>query len=309
MRRQPSLHRPLHILLLLACLGIVLAPADRCAASGPPYPSVAVVTDLHGPAHLRRGAERRLLAVLDVLQAGDQLQLDAAAAAELAFTAGSGSVLQLTRPGRFRVRDEDVLARDPAARVERRDLAAAWRGLRIRPGLVGRASIALRGLAATQVTLRAPLGGQDGADLQRLEWDRPYGHPAGAWDYTVRIIDDQGTLLFQARSQERSVALPASLEFERGRDYLWTVQAQAQGRDGVYGAAEFHRVAADVEAGLQALTQSVIALRRDPAQAESTAEEVLLALALEQAGLHAAAQRQWRALAPLRPALARLRLP
>jgi hypothetical protein len=299
-------HHPLHLVPFLICLALGLGsgPSGRCATVLPTAAAVAVVTNLDGPAQLHRGAERHELAVLDVLLPGDELQLQTAAAAELAFTAGTGSVLQLTGPGRFRVRNGDVLARDPAARVERRDLAAAWRGLRIRPGLVGRASIALRGLAATQVSLRAPLGGQDGADLRRLEWDRPYGHPAGAWDYTVRIIDDQGTLLFVARSQERSVALPDSLDFERGRDYLWTVQAQAQDRSGVYGAAEFHRVAADVEAGMRALTQSVVALRRDPAQAESTAEEVLLALALEQAGLRNAAQRQWRALAPLRPALA-----
>jgi len=302
-KRQSSLH----LLALMACLALGAAtccPAGRCAAAGPAALPVAVVTDLSGHAQLRRQGERRALAVLDVLQVGDQLQLDAAAAVEVAFTAGAGSVLALTGPGRLRVRNDDVLPRDPGALVQRRDLAAQWRGLRIRPGLVGRASIALRGIAATQVTLRAPLGGQDGAGLRWLEWDQPYGHPAGAWDYTVRVIDDQGGLMFLARSQERSLALPAGLDFERGRDYLWTVQAQTQDQRSAYGAGEFHRIGAEIEAGLEAMTQSVSAQRRDPAQPESTAEEVLLALAMEQAGLRNAAQRQWRALIALRPALA-----
>jgi hypothetical protein len=48
----------------------------------------------------------------------------------------------------------------------------------------------------------------------------------------------------------------------------------------------------------------VVRLRRDPERAESSAEEVLLALALEQAGLREAAQRQWQAVVALRPALA-----
>ncbi len=302
-------HPPLRLFQILTCLvlGMALCAGSRCADSGTTGPAVAVVTNLSGPAQLRRAAGQRPLAVLDVLQTGDQLQLKAATSLELAFTAGTGCVLQLTGPGRFSVRGGDVLTRDPGARVERRDLAAAWRGVRIRPGLVGRASIALRGLAANAVTLRTPLGGEDAAALQRLEWDQPYGHPAGPWGYTVRVIDDQGTLLFLAQSQERSVLVPATLEFERGRDYLWTVEAHAQDHASAYGAAEFHRVAADAEDGMQALWQSVIASRRNPAQPEPVAEEVLLALALEQSGLQNAAQRQWRALATVRPALANWR--
>lgn len=298
-------------LLLPAGLAVLLGAGavTTRAAAAPPDMAVAVVTDLAGGAQLRRSGQVRALAVLDGLQPHDQLQLAAGSVAELAFTAGTGSVLRLSGPGRFRVRAADVLSHDPGARVERRDLAAAWRGLRIRPGLVGRASIALRGFAETQVTLRAPLGGQDGAGLERLDWDRPYGNPAGAWDYTVRVIDDQGSLVFVAQVQERSLRLPADLQFDRGHDYLWTVQAQAPDRRPAYGAAEFHRVAEDAEARVQEMLRGVGALRRDPAQPESTAEEVLLALALEQAGMHAAAQRQWRALQVLRPALATLPRP
>jgi len=302
MNRHPPIR--LFQIVTFLVLGMGLCAGGRCAGSRTAGPAVAVVTNLSGPAQLRRAAERRSIAVLDVLQAGDQLQLQATASLELAFTAGAGCVLQLTGPGRFSVRGNDVLTRDPGARVERRDLAAAWREVRIRPGLVGRASIALRGLAANAVTLRTPRGGEDGPALQRLEWNQPYGHPAGPWGYTVRVIDDQGALMFLAQSQERSVSLPATLEFERGRDYLWTVEAHAQDHASAYGAAEFHRVAADAEDGMQALWQSVMALRRDPAQPEPVAEEVLLALALEQSGLQNAAQRQWRALAIVRPALA-----
>jgi hypothetical protein len=289
---------------LLLTLGAGAAPTPPTEADA----VVAVVTDLSGPGQLRRGAVQRPLAVLAPLQALDQLRLPAGATAELAFTAGTGSVVRVAGPGRFQVGSADIRPRDPGARVERRDLAAAWRGMRIRPGMVGRASIALRGLPATQVSLRAPLGGQDADDLRRLQWDQPYGHHAGAWDYTVRVIDDQGALLFASESRERSVALPAGLAFERERDYLWTVQARSEDRRHAYGAAEFHRIAADAERDVQRILASVVQLRRDADQPESSAEEVLLALALDQAGLHGAAQRQWRALAALRPSLAALPL-
>lgn len=281
------------------------APGPSGAASHP----VAVVTDLGGRSQLQRPGAQRALAILDTLNANDPLELAAGAFVELAFTAGTGTVLRLTGPGRFRVRAADVHARDPGARVERRDLAAAWRSLHIRPGMVGRASIALRGLAATQVTLRSPLGGEDAAGLHRLEWDQPYGHPAAPWDYTVRLIDDQGMLLFVTQSQERSIPVPADLDFERGRDYLWTVQARAGDERHADGAAEFHRIPADVEDRVNEMMRVVLDLRHDPQQPESNAEEVLFALALEQAGMRAAARRQWRALRPLRPALADVVLP
>ncbi len=305
-RQHPPVGQPRRAWLAALACWVLAAPL---AAAQAPDESVAVVTDLAGRAQLRRPGEQRPLAILDTLAARDLLQLGADAQVELAFTAGTGSVLRLSGPGHFRVRESDVLTHDAGARVERRDLAAAWHSLHIRPGMVGRASIALRGLAATQLSLRSPLGAQDAAGLRRLEWDQPYGHPAGAWDYTVRLIDDQGTLLFVTQSQERSIPVPDDLDFERGRDYLWTVQARAGSERHAYGAAEFHRVAADVEARMQAMMRAVIDVRRDPAQAESTAEEVLLALALEQAGMRTAAHRQWRALRPLRPALAGIDLP
>jgi len=290
----PWLRRILAGLCLLAALGA------RAAA---PPPAVAVVTDLAGHAQLRRGGVQRPLVALDTLRAQDQLRLDAGAMAEIAFTAGTGSVLRLGGPGRFLVRAQDVLPRDRSGVAERRDLAAAWRGVQIRPGLVGRASIALRGLPATGVQLRAPIGAQVGDDLVRLQWDPPYGRPSAGWEYAVRVIDDQGTLLYAAQARAPGIDLPADLPIERGRDYLWTVQAQADGRRHVHGAAEFRRVPLEVEQRAQALVASVRAQRRDPAQPESSAEEVLLALVLDQAGLRQAAQRQWQGVARVRPAL------
>jgi hypothetical protein len=120
-------------------------------------------------------------------------------------------------------------------------------------------------------------------------------------------VDGQGALVFTSQARERSVTLPAGLRLERGQDYLWTVQARAEGHRSAAGAAEFRRIAEDVEQRVREGTRDVVALRRDPAQAESSAEEVLLALVLEQAGLREAAQRQWQALVPLRPALAAAR--
>ena len=113
---------PLRLLALMACtaLGMAMHPAGWCAAAPAPGLPVAVVTDLAGHVQLRRPAGHRALSVLDVLQPGDQLQLDVAATAELAFTAETGTVLRLIGPGRFRVRTGDVLPRDAGALVERR---------------------------------------------------------------------------------------------------------------------------------------------------------------------------------------------
>ncbi len=298
-------------LCICAALCLVAGGGIACsaAAAGPtvavPALAVAVVTDLTGRGQLRHDGQDRSLPILATLAPRDQLRLEPGAIVELAFTAGAGSVLRLTGPGRFIVGEHDVKTRDAGARVERRDLAAGLRNVQIRTGLVGRASIAMRGFPATRVGLRAPIGGVGAQSPLVLEWDPPYGGHSGAWNYAVRVIDDQGVLVYATDATAQDVALPVSLPIERDRDYLWTVQARDADRRHAYGAAEFHRPAPEVERRMIELTNVVAQARRNPELPESSAEEVLLAVVLEQAGLGDAAQRQLRALAPLRPALAR----
>lgn len=307
------LPRALHAILLSSCGAFCMLAGGGIAcsatAAGPavfaPAVAVAVVTDLTGRGKLHRNGQDGPLPILATLAPRDQLRLERGAVAELAFTAGTGSVLRLTGPGRFRVGEHDVKTRDAGALVERRDLAAALRNVQIRTGLIGRASIAMRGLPATRVGLRAPIGGVGAQTPLVLEWDPPYGGHSGAWNYAVRVIDDQGLLVYATEATGQNVALPESLPIERNRDYLWTVQARDADRRHAYGAAEFHRPAPEVEQRMVELTNVVAQARRDPELPESSAEEVLLAVVLEQAGLGDAAQRQLRALVPLRPALTR----
>jgi hypothetical protein len=283
-------------------LGCVLALAATAADAGPAGPGLAVVTDLSGNGQLLHAGAARQLVVLAPIGLRDAIRLERGATVEIAFLEGTGGVWQLAGPGLFRIAAGSVQTGDITAHLQRRDLAAVWRNARIRTDLAGRASIALRGPAATQVRLRTPMGGVAANAPIVLEWDPPYGGHEGAWQYTVRVIDDQGSLVYTSQEAQDRLTLPPQLPIEPSRDYLWTVQARDAQRRRAYGSAQFHRIADDVQQRIEPLLQAVVQARSDPARAQPSAEEGLLALALEAAGLHDAAQSQLRALAGVRPA-------
>ncbi|HXY22944.1 MAG TPA: hypothetical protein VEI29_09675, partial [Burkholderiaceae bacterium] len=190
------------------------------------------------------------------------------------------------------------------ARIAVRDLAEAWRTVQIRPGLLGRASVALRGSSAQRLQVQAPIGVQLEEALDALRWRPPYGPDSQNWQYTVRLIDADGAVVFSVSTRATEVALPATLPWQREQPYLWTVQATADDGRRAESATEFRLVDRATQERMQHLAQIAQEAHALQPQADGTAEQVLLAIALDQAGLRSEADRRWRALATARPAFA-----
>jgi len=275
--------------------------------TAPPRPApIAVVTDVDGKAAVVRGGHRRDLLVLDLLERSDRLLLAAKARVEIAFFSDTPRVFLLSGPGRFTLRSDTIIGADAAGLVAVRDLAPAWRTLQIRPGLVGRASVALRGVSDVGLELLLPVGAQLDAALDTLRWSAPYGPAAEGWQYAVRLVDAQGAVVFSVRTRATEVALPARRSWLREQPYLWTVEATADDGRRARAAAEFRVVDQSTQERMGTLAQLAqqAQARLQGADARGAVEEVLLAIALDQAGLRSEADRQWRAVAARRPVFA-----
>lgn len=290
------------LVLAVSCACRLVGAQARDPVSG----ATAVVTDIAAPAERRVGERAVALQILDDLHAGDDLRLGAGARLEIAFTGGNGQVVTLCGPGRYRLQAGDVSSRDPGACIARRDLAAQWRTVRIAPGAVARASISLRGAGATQVALIEPRGSQRAPGPRRFAWNAPYGRAGGPWDYALRLSDASGRLLLDVHTAQRSLGVPAQIDWQTGQPYLWSIDAAGADGRRVSGAAEF--VVLD-PAALADIDTLELSLRRQAADRDDVAgtDGVLLGLALEASGLHDEAMRQWRSLAreraPLRDLL------
>lgn len=265
-------------------------------APGLPYP-VAVVTELSGQGTVRHAGVTQPLALLDTLAPDDEVRLAAGAAAQIVMTSGAQRVYALAGPGRCRVRVNEVIALEPRTGLTVRDLVGDWRAVRLRPGLVGRASVSLRGPGPTRLEPRAPVGAQRAAALDVLRWDAPPAPSYDRWQYSVSVIDEQGREVFSAQTGAAQLPLPHDLAWTRGAVYVWTVEAASEGGRRASGAAEFALIDAADEARIAAAFAAAADARaRLPASAVP-AEEVLLALLLDQAGLRDEADLQWRRLA------------
>jgi hypothetical protein len=294
------------VFLAWACLlaaapgrsGAQAAPAGAAGAHRP----VALVTGLEGEARVQRPEGAHLLRVLDTLANGEDLTLAAGAQAEVVVTVGAERVYELRGPGRFALRASAVSVRGKAGRIEVRDLVGNWRALQLQPGMVGRASVSLRGYEEAVVVTRAPAGGQRAAAARRLQWEAPPGYAPPSWDYVVSVVDPQGATIFRAHTREPFLQLPDALALQRGAAYVWTVDAtdeQGWKREGV---AEFRIVEAPVERRVQSAQQAAEQARLRFPQDPLRAEDVLFTLVLDQAGLRNEADERWHELARARPA-------
>jgi len=279
-----------------------LAAGHAGAASDEP---LAIVTDVDGAAAVERSGRAHAVAALELLERADELVLPTSARVEIAFFGGAPRVFVLSGPGRFAMHADKVQGLEPRCRIAVRDLAPAWRSLQVKPGLVGRASVALRGGPSTRLALDSPLGAQFDTDLDALRWKPPYGREAANWEYTVRLIDWRGTVVFSARTRATRAELPAQLAWMRGQPYLWTVEAASEDGRRAAAATEFRIVDQATQERLRTLARIAQELHRDAADGTG-AEDVLLALALDQAGLRSKADEQWRAVALVRPAFTSL---
>jgi hypothetical protein len=275
----------------LACLALPAAAAPPAASA---QTVTAIVTDVDGQAHLAKHGTTRPLALLSALDAGDLVQLDRDARAVVVFPGQNGMAFDLAGPGSFLVQPKEMVARDRAARVSRRELPASLRALTIKASRSALASVTMRGIGQSAFRALGPSGRQLAQSARSLRWSPVDDGEGGPWHYKVRLIDDDGVVAFESDTVATSIELPEAIQLERESPYVWTVDAIGELGRRRSIATEF--VVVD-----QATEASVLAARAE--RLDRLSDRVLFAIALDQSGLRQDAAAEWRSLAEQKPEL------
>jgi len=264
-----------HVRLRVLLTALILAAGVPARAA----PSeVALVTDVAGMAELGAASPRRTLALLAVLRTDDTLRLADGARVVVAYPA-AGPVFELKGPGVYRVAEQGIVATSGA--MNRSELAAPLRALKIDPKRAVQASLVMRGVDGRALTAAAPVGRQLEAHARTLKWQPTLTVPETNWSYEVALVDDDGKVVFRATTRDSEITLPADLQLRRNEPYVWTVTAEGRYGRRAEAAAEFTLVDSNVERLL---------LGAQAAAAESRSNEAVYLLALRQHGLAQAAE-------------------
>jgi hypothetical protein len=255
---------PWRVLLLALCL----------AHAGPGRAqAVAILTEIEGSVRLIEHGRTLRPEVAEPIDRGAIALLEPHARIVLAYP-GAGSIYELRGPGRFEVRSDVVLLRSGSGSLARRDLASALRALSIRPeGTTLQGSAAMRGAGALLLQADGPTGSQFARDPIRICW-RPLGKP---WTYQVRLIDDEGIVVFEAGTAESTFELPTEIPLRPNAPYLWRVLAMGPNGQSAEAVGEFRRLDAASERGLL-LAESALA-------GMDATERTLVRIARQQQGL------------------------
>jgi hypothetical protein len=224
----------------------------RAADNGGPR-LVAIVTEIAGPARIVVGGRTRDPEVADSVQEGSIVALERDARIDLTYPA-EGSVYELWGPGRFIVRHGAVEWRSGSGQLTRRDLAPALRALRIHAeGSALQGSAVMRGASAPELQADGPSGSRLAHDPLRLCW-RSLGPQ---WSYRVRLIDDDGIVLFERQTDDSQFHLAGAAEFRAGAPYLWHVLATGPNSQSAEAAGQFRRLDPESEQALLQAESSV----------------------------------------------------
>jgi hypothetical protein len=233
---------------------------------------VAIVTELDGSVRILAGGRAAQADVAGPVERDATLIVERDARIVLAYPR-SGSVWELRGPGRFVARGDGVEAHTGSGSAARRELAPVLRALQVRPeGSTIQGSAAMRGVSSLELQAVGPTGSRLAREPVRLCW-RPLG---AQWEYRVRLIDDDGAVLFEARTRDPAFELPRTLELRPGAPYLWHLLATGPNRQSAQAAGEFRLLDAGHE---QALRQAESAL----GELDATGR-VLVRVALRQQG-------------------------
>jgi len=221
--------------------GFLFACLVPCAAQ-----PVAILTEAEGSIQARIGERRVPADPMAAVAPGTVITLAPGARAVLAYCSG-GWVFVLQGEGRYRVAGESVVSIDGRGRIRRRNLADALRALRIRaegPTLQG--SVSMRGADGQELAAHGPLGSQLSRDRLVVCWTLP----GQGWNYRVRLIDEEGHVVFERFTSAGSLALPQARKLQPESTYVWQLTAW-----GAYGrsaeqAGQFRRVGAATERAL-----------------------------------------------------------
>ncbi|HEX4583687.1 MAG TPA: hypothetical protein VH183_02580 [Burkholderiaceae bacterium] len=227
----------------LAILWTVLAGARADPGSARP---VAIVTEVDGPVQVVARGHTVRPDVADSVEDGAAIVLERAARIVLVYPK-AGTIYELRGPGRFVARADAVVSLAGASLLTKRDLIAALRALRIRPeSTTLQGSAAMRGASALELQADGPTGSRLGADPMRLCW-MPLGPQ---WLYRIRLIDDDGAVLFEAQTRASAFELPATIPLQPDAAYLWHVLATGPGGRSAEAVGQFRRLDADSEQAL-----------------------------------------------------------
>ena len=222
----------------------VLSTAPDCARADPGSTRlVAIVTEVEGSARVVVRGHAVSPEVADPVEQGAIVILERDARVALTYPVG-GSIYELHGPGRFAVQGDGVQVRSGSGHLARRDLIPALRALRIQPdGSTLQGSAAMRGETVQELQPDGPSGTQLARDPIRMCW-KSLGPQ---WIYRVRLIDDEGSVLFEARTADSTFELPETVRLQPNVPYLWHVLATGPHGQSSDGAGQFRRLDPEAE--------------------------------------------------------------
>lgn len=262
------MNRPWLPLLMLAC-----AAASPSRAGADP---VALLTELEGEVRFQRAGRSVELAPVASVEPGTELRLAPGARAVLAYTRG-GWVFELRGEGRFVAQPRGVDRIDGSGAVQRRDLPAAFRALRIREDIEAlQAGAAMREAGDALLQARGPQGALAGQGRPVVCWNAL----GPRWSYRLRLVDAGGSVVFESTTADSRQLLPPLSRLEPGMVYVWELAAWAPYGRGAEAAGQFSRLPPDREAALRTAARELARTAGD-----AMTERRLLAVAQRQYGV------------------------
>ncbi|MDQ6969168.1 MAG: hypothetical protein Q9M16_01475 [Mariprofundus sp.] len=278
------------LLLLLAVQGFML-PLKTSEAGA--FMPVLMVIDISGQVS-KTGANPATIALLDQLQAGDEIKLERAAYVVLVYLKSGLEIRvdasRVDDSGLVRIGHKGVIVSQGARQQSKQIHYKSMAGERVHidPVQTQIAGIVMRAEARPSVELDNL---QDTLMMQ--------SHPLFRWHSTLaasryhfKLNNAQDEMLYEKNTRALSLQLPDNIRLKPGQSYIWYVKAQfADGMiDSDWGKFRL----------LSSARQNQVRQRK-PAPEASFSEQVLYAVWLEQYKLFDAALQQWADLAALRP--------
>jgi hypothetical protein len=264
------------VALLVLCLNWA-APACAQAVAPAVATPVAIITEAKGALRILAHGHLAPSEVTSPVEPGAVLALEREARAVLAYP-GSGSIYELRGPGRFVARTSGVERLSGPGSLVQRDLASALRALKIRPEATSvQGSTAMRGAGGLVLQAWGPAHSQRAPDAMVVCWT-----PLGLnWSYQIRLIDDDGHVVFDVHTNGARLPLPELRMLRPGAAYLWQVLARGPNGQSAEAVGQFERLDPSTEQALQQ-ARSVLA-------SGDATDRTLYAIALRQHGLVPAA--------------------
>jgi hypothetical protein len=259
---------------LAVAFGLLALLPIAAYSAAPAVEPVALVTELTGSGSVAQQPESGALEQLHELVPGAVVTLKAGARAVVVHTA-SGTVYDLSGPGRYRVQPQALEAL--AGRLARRELPPELRSFQLKPLSTMQASIVMRGSAPAR--LDGPQGGVLSADELSYRIRGDVATPS------LDLLDAEGNRIAGALEAPVSFNPAQATALQPGKPYTVRVKGSDSRGKPVELSSRFWLVDGDAAARL---------LAARPAASASTTDLIVYSMALESAGASASAREVWR---------------